>query len=121
MFELRQLECVNCGGKIDRSTMKCPYCDTQYERKQDEHIIKYEVERPGVHRIRAKVKLDQASIIHNPEAESNYVMGKLRSAIADSLLDYMQIAIADDPRSFTKEILGEVRVVDPNFNKQKEY
>lgn len=111
-LELKPLQCVNCGGKIDRSTMKCPYCDTQYERKQDGHIIKYEVEQPGIHKIRVAVRMDQLSAINNPEAERNYVMRKIRSALADSLLDYMQIVTTDDPMSFSKIILGEVRVVD---------
>lgn len=114
MVELKPLSCKNCGGQIDRATMKCPYCDTQYERTCNDVQIKFAVERPGVHVIRAAVKIDEMAL-HYPKEASDFVMGKLRESIADGLMEYMKICTTRDERSFCQIIRGEVRVVDPTF------
>ena len=53
LIEVKPLTCERCGGAIDRKTMRCPYCDTQYERKNNGVTVNYVVEQPGTHRLRA--------------------------------------------------------------------
>lgn len=106
MAELKPLVCQQCGGAIDRSTMQCPYCGTQYKRERESAVINYVVERPGVHKIRAEVKVPQ-EIMRNPEAATKFAMGRMRHEIADSLLDYMKISTQADYRSFCQIIRGE--------------
>lgn len=115
MTEVKPLVCQNCGGRIDRSTMKCPYCDTQYERKYEGLPVNFVVEKPGVHRIAAMVRIPDKVSLRDPERATQYAMERLRQGIADGLLAYMKIRTELDPMSFCQIIRGEVRVVEPTF------
>ena len=117
-IKVKPLVCTNCGGHIDRSTMKCPFCDTQYHRQRDEVTVNYIVDRPGTHRLRATIRVDDQMALHDPEAASNYVLNRLRHEIADGLLAYMKIETQKDfdPFSRCQIIRGEVRVLDPSFD-----
>lgn len=115
--EIKPLICEQCGGTIDRKTMQCPYCNTQYERKNNGVTINYVVDRPGVHTLRAEVRVDDRMMRHNPEGATHYALDRLRQEIADGLLAYMKISTSKD-FSFYNEceiIRGEVRVIDPAF------
>ena len=115
--EIKPLICEQCGGTIDRKTMQCPYCGTQYERKNNGVTINYVVDRPGVHTLRAYIRVDKRMMLHDPERASEYALDRLRHEIADGLLAYMKISTAKD-FSFYNEceiIRGEVRVIDPAF------
>ena len=118
MIDLKPLVCANCGGQIDRNTMKCPFCDTQYHRQRDETIINYIVDRPGVHRLLATIRVPDQMARHDPDAASEFVLNRLRHEIADGLLAYMKIETANDfdPLSRCQIIRGEVRVLDPYFD-----
>ena len=116
-FEIKPLVCENCGGHIDRATMKCPYCDTQYARENNGVTVNYVVSRPGVHTLRADIRVDQYMMLHNPEGATEYALDRLRTEIADGLLAYMKITTSKD-YSFNDRceiIRGEVRVIDPAF------
>jgi hypothetical protein len=114
--ELKPLICQCCGGKIDRKTMKCPYCDTQYEKKFEGTPVSFTVERPGVHHIRAMARLDEEAVLRNPEIATKWAMDKLRNGIADGLLEYMRIDTEKDPLRFCRIIRADVRVLDPTFS-----
>ena len=97
--------------------MKCPYCDTQYERKNNGVTVNYVVDRPGVHTLRAEIRVDEYMVAHNPEGATHYALDRLRREIADGLLAYMKISTSKD-YSFHERfeiIRGEVRVIDPAF------
>lgn len=116
-IEIKPLVCEQCGGQIDRKTMKCPYCDTQYERKNNGVTVNYVVDRPGVHTLRAEVRVDEHMMLRYPEDATAYAMDRLRQEIADGLLAYMKISTSKDFSIFNNcEIIrGEVRVIDPTF------
>ena len=115
MIDIKPLICEQCGGAIDRKTMQCPYCGTQYERKNNGVTVNYVVEQPGVHRLRADIRIDEAMIAHDPERATGYALDKLRHEIADGLMAYMKIYTSKDfdPYNRCQIIRGEVRVIDP--------
>ena len=115
MTELKALTCKNCGATINRATMKCEYCDTQYQRTYEGAEITFVSERAGVHSIRAMVAVDELMVGKNPEAATEFAVRKLRNSIADGLLEYMRCETEVDPIRFCRIIRGEVRVVDPSF------
>ena len=115
MAELKPMVCERCGGDIDRRTMRCQYCDTQYERKHEGTQINYVVERPGIHRLRAEVRIADEMTRRDPEMATKIATDRLRNGIADGLLDYMKIYTNVDPMLMCQIIRGEVRVVDPTF------
>lgn len=116
MFELKPLVCKNCGGLIDRKTMQCPYCGTQYKHEYEETVIRFVPERPGVHRLGACVELPDELSVKDPEAATKYAMNRLRQGIADGLLEYLKLETEYNPYKRTQIIRGEVRVIDPTFS-----
>lgn len=116
-IEIKPLVCERCGGAIDRRTMKCPYCETQYERKNNGVTVNFSVDRPGVHVLRAEARIDNRRMLCDPEGASQYALDRMRHEIADGLLAYMKISTSKDLSFFNEcEIIrGEVRVIDPAF------
>lgn len=86
MIEPKPLICQSCGAPINRQTLKCDYCGTEYERENNGVMINYVVERPGIHKINAKVSLNDEIILHTPEAAQEFVLRKMRDEIAEGLL-----------------------------------
>lgn len=107
-------ECQNCGGQIERKTMRCPYCDTQYERTIDGITEKYIAERPGEHRIQAMVRVSDISIKNDPERIERFVKERMSNRLAKALCEYMTITEEKDWRSFDTIFCGEVRVLIPD-------
>lgn len=116
-IEMKPLVCQNCGAAINRRTMRCDYCGTQYERQREQSTVQFLVERPGTHRICATVRLADEMARHNPEAATRYALDGLRREVADGLLAYMKISTTKDfdPLNQCQIIRGEVRVIDPTF------
>lgn len=116
-LQAEPLICQQCGGAIDRKTMKCPYCETQYERKYDGVAIRHVVEKPGIHTIRAMVKVDDRMLYQSPEGATRFVMDRMRNQIADALLNYMKMFTEMEHNHMEQchIIRGEIRVVDPTF------
>ena len=118
LLELRELKCKNCGANIDRTSMKFPYCDTEYERKHRGTPINFVAEKPGVHKIRAMVKVADDMMLRSPERATKFALDRLRQGIADGLLDYMKLCTTTerDPMQMCQIIRAEVRVLDPRFD-----
>ena len=121
LVEVKEPVCVNCGGEIDRNTMCCHYCGTQYEREHKEKQttpiyerkqIITEYEGRGVKRLVASVRLDCLSRMV-ADTEEERVKDMLCKALAKGLRDYMRINVMDDPASFSKIANGTIMVVDP--------
>lgn len=111
----KPLICQCCGGHIDRRSMKCPYCDTQYEKKFGDTPVTFTVERPGVHHIGAMVRLDECAVRQDPEGATKFAMDRLRNGIADGLLEYMRISTSQDYSTFCRIIRADVRVLGPSW------
>lgn len=112
LVERKPLLCKNCGGVIDRFTMKCPYCDTQYERSHDGMSVLPVVEQRGVERICVSIAVDDECLVRNPHLRDHITKDVLVS-LARHLLDYATITVMGDPRSFRKIINATIAVVPP--------
>ena len=116
LVELKEYVCVNCGGKIDRNTLRCLYCDTQYERRHEEKqpAIKPfvgEYDGRGVQRLCASVKMDNF-VFTSGEMTEDRIKDMLCKSLARAIRDYIKISIMDDDRSFSKVANGMIMVVD---------
>ena len=115
MFEAKPMKCQNCGANINRRTMQCDYCGTEYESPNER--LKIVVDRPGVHTIRCETRVDMDHMRYSPEGAREYVLQDMRQQIADGLLAYMKFATSEsyEPLNCCQIIRGEVRVIDPSF------
>ena len=116
MFEAKPMKCQNCGANINRITMRCDYCGTEYESPNER--IRIVVDRPGVHTIRCETRVDMDHMRDCPEGAREYVLQDMRQQIADGLLAYMKFATSEsyEPLHCCQIIRGEVRVLDPSFD-----
>ncbi len=112
LVERKPMICKNCGGIIDRFTMKCPFCDTQYERPHEGVAVLPVVEQRGVERICASIAVDMECLDRNPYPRDHITKNALVS-LARHLLDYATFTVMDDPRSFRKIINATILVVPP--------
>lgn len=115
MINVEALTCSNCGAPINRATMTCPYCKTQYSFPNPE--IKMTVIKLGVHKIYAQTKVSNQVIAVAPEAAKDKTLAQLREQLADALLGYMKITTAKewDFMGDSTIFRGEVIVCDPLF------
>lgn len=114
LVERKPLLCKNCGGAIDRFTMKCPFCDTQYERPHEEVPVLPVVEQRGVERICASIAVDMECLLRSPQdAIEHFAKSKVMGILAKELLKYATFTETDDPRSFRKIINATIAVVPP--------
>ena len=115
MTELKPLVCEKCGGSVNRKTMRCRYCDTEYAYDNNGMQMRFVVEKPGTNVIKATVKVDRGMVLNAPERATAYALDKMRHQVADGLLAFMKISTEFDPREMCEVIRGEVRVIDPMF------
>jgi predicted amidophosphoribosyltransferase len=116
MFEPEAMKCPNCGANINRRSLRCDYCGTEYKHPNEQ--IKIIVDRPGVHTIRTQTRVSLEHMRQAPERAREYVLRDMREQIADGLLAYMKMTTSEsyDPLNLCQIIRGEVRVVDPSFD-----
>lgn len=113
MVERKQLRCKNCGGTIDKVTMKCLYCDTQYEKEHGLEPTPIVVDRRGVERLCASIAVDEECIAMYPNVIDQFAKSKVMGLLAKELLKYATITVQGDPRSFRKIINATIEVVPP--------
>ena len=115
LLNIKPMTCCKCGARINRSSMKCDYCGTEYESPNKN--IKIMVDRPGVHTIRSQTEVDMMYMTHSPESAREYTLNEMRQQIADGLLAYMKMTTSESYNTFKccQIIRGEVRVLDPSF------
>ncbi len=97
--------CDCCGGQFDISTMKCPYCGTQY-KKDDDHIIRIET-------FRNPVKTFSACVEVTDKEGLDYALNVLSKELAKAIPSVMEVRTEYDPRSMTNRVSGRIKVVQP--------
>lgn len=118
MSELKPLVCERCGGIIDRKTMRCPYCGTEYAYNDNRIQVRFiERQKPGEQVICVQATVDSRILVCDPEGATECALEEMRQQMADSLLAFMKISTCDNPAMNAKIIRGVVRVIDPeNIN-----
>lgn len=120
MFEVKALECKNCGGSIDRRTMKCPYCDTQYERDGNGGLVESHIpilqipSNVQTFHVAAKVRLE---MLRDPEMAQKYVKDRMAKELAKVVADNMEIVEERSHYDFSNIYKGVIRIVAPERRK----
>lgn len=105
--------CERCGGSINRRELRCEHCGTAYERINRNPAVQYIVDRSGTHRIRTEVRISREMLVANPEGATKFTLDRMRQELADALLSYMKLTVAEDYENNAKVFRGEVKVVVP--------
>ena len=115
--------CECCGGKINRATMTCEYCGTQY--KEDPHrdgIIRVETFRNPIHTYVKLAKIPKEEIMRmsdsmGVEAATRHVtdcvMREMARQFAECIMQDMSMEYRNDTFSNQYIARGTIKVVSP--------
>lgn len=113
---LVELRCNNCGAALDPNTLKCSYCGSQYERKNQGNFTHYIQTCPASTQVlKAQSRFPEYARHMEPEQLAEYAKREIVHSLAEALTPYIKFEIMRDPREMTQIINGTIRVVEPDF------
>lgn len=114
MAELKALICTKCGGRINRGTMECMYCGTQYKLDDQEvlHIARFD---PKMDVLGCTVTLGSELMDIMGETEFCEVALKtLAEKMARQMLPLTTIRWSMDPLHRQVHLQGKIRAIRPD-------
>lgn len=111
---MEKMICTCCGGTIDRRTLKCEYCGTQYVMKDDNPVIRVETFHNPVRHVAARtiIPREMASAMR-PEDFKKYVLNRAIENIAESISDCVKFDTMYDPAMMEYVVHSHLKVVEP--------
>jgi len=105
-------KCSCCGGNINRVTMTCEYCGTEYKEEYG-NIVRIETFTNPVRTIASTMALDKFALQMNPKEYSEYAIRKLAIELAECLVPFMNIHPSFDLGREQIILDARVKVVEP--------
>ena len=113
MNELKPYICPQCGGKVNRATLICEMCGTQFHEVAPNGII---IARPGVHVLGVnRVINDEMFYLHNPQELSEYILKDMAREFASCILPFLDVRSEQNPCRNQTILSARLRVVEPTF------
>ena len=110
---LKPYICTQCGGRVNRATMTCEMCGTQF--KEQDNILRIVAERPGVHTLGQAIAIDNEMAWRRPQEVSDFVMKQMTRELAECIAPFIEMKIEDDQIHSQKIVRGRIRVLDSAF------
>lgn len=110
---LKNLTCTCCGGTIDRRTMKCSYCGTEYAIENDYPVIRVERFTNPVKTYRASLLVNREGVERLGADYMRYCLDRLAHEMLPALMDGMLIRSEFEPEYNQFRIDGTLRYVVP--------
>lgn len=118
MSELKPYICTQCGGKVNRATLVCECCGTQFRIDTHDDIPRIQVvySRPGVHMLCVNYEMTREMIDAMGYKEaSKYVLEATADELAKSIAPYMEVYSERNPWRDTVTVNSRIRVLDPVY------
>lgn len=113
MNDIKPLICPQCGGHINRATLKCEYCETEF--RVDEKIHHLVIERHGVHVLQSQITLaDEYVHFLGAQEASEIALRQLSSQMAEAIMPVIEVQTWNDPCINSTVVKGRLRVIDPH-------
>ena len=118
-MKLTPMTCPNCAGKINRATMTCEYCGTQFEslNANNEVVMVVEHQSSPVRILRAQTTIP-AELMRDDclaKQSSDMAMDDIRRQLAKALEEHIIIEMTYDIKTMRQIITAKVRVLEPDF------
>ena len=107
----KPLICVCCGAKINRATMRCEYCGTEYREEHGVPVIRYESFQNPVQTFGATVYVGDMDLERSPKDAMEYALHRLAEEMLPAVVAGMEVRCENTP--FGNEVRGRVRIVIP--------
>ena len=109
-------KCPCCGGNVNTATMRCEYCGTMFEQRNN-NLLRIETYRNPVRTLRGAVVIPSHEVRYlGPEETSKLAMSRLQSKMAEAIADVMSYTVEYDLDHLDYRIYGEMRAVVPVHN-----
>lgn len=107
--------CECCGGKINRATMTCEYCGTQYkEDLVNDAVIRIETFHNPVETLRASVIVpDEQMRLMGADNASEWVVRQLAHKFSEHIAKYMVLENRFEPYERQHFVTATVKMVIP--------
>ena len=111
---MKPLICKQCGGSIDPTTMRCPYCGTRYE--QTGEVIRIDYAHPHAEVLRARIEAssEYLSCLQQDEL-GKLIRNTMTRKLAESLEPFVEYTVQYDPAHMMQIVRGRVRVLPPGY------
>ena len=109
---MNKYKCSCCGANINKITMICEYCGTQY-KEESGNVIKIETFTNPVRTLASKMVIDNFALTMNPVEYSEYAIKKLAVKFAECLVPFMNIQSSIDPCTDHVILDAKIKVIDP--------
>ena len=107
--------CECCGGKINRATMMCEYCGTQYkEDLVNDAVIRIETFHNPVDTLKASVIVPDEQIrLLGADDASEWVVRQLAHKFSEHISKYMVLENRFEPYERQHHVTATVKMVIP--------
>lgn len=117
MGTLRKLQCEQCAGIIDGTTMKCQSCGMQYRLDEDFTLGRVEVYNGKFVTLEGKIGVPAYTMYKfgedGPRKACEMTLKALSEGMAKKILPFMEFQQYYDPRMMHLETYASVRVAEP--------
>ena len=115
MSTLRKLQCDNCGGRIDRASLTCISCGTQYQTDQNEPLtLRIVNEKRRTEVLSGAVFIPDEIIMDNTEQAIDYAVRRMAGQMAERLIPFIEFEWERDLPTRQTGIYGRIRVARPS-------
>lgn len=111
------LICTQCGAPIDRATLTCEHCGTQFEYNSDNIVVVRErLPHEKTLGARVSIRLEELSYIGEPSDRIGFAIRELSHNLADQLIPFIEFEQAVNPLYNAVDVYGRVRIIEPSSN-----
>ena len=103
--------CQCCGGKINRETMTCEYCGTQY-KKENNHVLRIEQYTAPVREFAARTAIP-TGISKDPKEIMEIAIRHNASELSKIIAPYCEYSVEYDPQMMTHNVRSRIRLIKP--------
>lgn len=110
---MKKMQCSNCGGRINPTSMRCEYCGTQYKMDDYERVIKVETFSNPIKTYKSGISIPDEIAKHDNYGISKFAVEQLCRNLADAIAENMDIHEEYDPIHMEHRVTARVRIVEP--------
>lgn len=110
------LTCVCCGAPINRATMRCEYCGTEYEIKDDNPIVRIETFQNPIKTYTAVQTFSEYDLSLGGEELVGFAIRRLAQSMMPSIIEAMEIQAERNSREQSVVLRGRLKTVIPKYS-----
>lgn len=113
MSTLQKLQCDNCGGRIDRASLTCISCGTEYRYEHETQELRIITEARKVDTLSERFIIPEEILAYDPEEAVEFSIKRIASEMARRLVPYIEWEQERDPMRMKTAIYARLRVARP--------